>query len=272
MADRDSGAAMRRRQRRLRSWWRHEEQSTAALLATVSHLSYTKVDTANAALRGQNIGTSTRVGPAEYFELSSDDGRPPAVTRPASMLEPSSQGKVERHSGIGYELVQALDVPVLQMVEQLPNVLRFFVTRWPVGAEQVLDTVVSQQVLDVLKISQDRTRQRLVDTMRQPQTAEQLVEVLATVPCSCLHGNVEQKVDIPVPHRRGGRGVFKISALDRIQQRFVEQITLTIRFRVLEVFKVSSRDRLLALHPRTRLVPRMRLLQWFFSNFFFFFF
>ena len=34
-----------------------------------------KVDTANAALRGQKIGTSTGVGLAEYFELSSDDGR-----------------------------------------------------------------------------------------------------------------------------------------------------------------------------------------------------
>ena len=30
MADRDSGAAMRRRQRRLRSWWRHEQQLIAA--------------------------------------------------------------------------------------------------------------------------------------------------------------------------------------------------------------------------------------------------
>ena len=75
MADRDSGAATRRRQRRLRSWWRQEQQSIAAVLATVSHHSYPKVDTANAALRGQKTGTSMGLGPAEYFELSSDDGR-----------------------------------------------------------------------------------------------------------------------------------------------------------------------------------------------------
>ena len=54
--------------------------------------------------------------------------------------------------------------------------------------------------------------------------------------------------------------VFKIHALDRIQQRFVEQITLNFQFRVLKVFKVSSRDRLLLLHLRTHLVLRVRIL------------
>ena len=102
MADRASGAAWRRRQRRLRSWWRHEQQSIAAVLATVSHHSYSKVCTANAALRGQEIGTSTGVGPAEYFELSSDDGSPTAGTRPASMLDPWPQGKMQQHHSIKY--------------------------------------------------------------------------------------------------------------------------------------------------------------------------
>ena len=82
MADRDSGAAQRRRQRRLRSWWRHEQQSIAAVLATVTHHSHSKVGTVNAALRGQKTGTSTRVGPAEYYELSSNDGRPTGGERP----------------------------------------------------------------------------------------------------------------------------------------------------------------------------------------------
>ena len=53
MADRASGAAWRRRQRRLRSWWRYEQQTVAAVLATVTHHSHSKVGTANAALRGQ---------------------------------------------------------------------------------------------------------------------------------------------------------------------------------------------------------------------------
>ena len=122
----DHGAAWRRRQRRLRSWWRHEQQTVAAVLATVTHHSHSKVGTANDAPRDQRTVTSTRVGPAEYYELSSDDGRPTGGERPAALLEPLPQGKVQRHAGIGYEIVQHLDVPVLQMVEQLSNVTQFF--------------------------------------------------------------------------------------------------------------------------------------------------
>ena len=201
MAALDAGtsAAKRRRERRLRSWWRHERMSIAAVLATVSHHSYPKVD----APRGQKTVTSTTVGPAEYYELSSDDGRPTRGELLAALSEPWPQGKIEGHAGIAYELVQALDAPVLQMVEQLPNVLQFFLTRWPVGAEQVWNCE-ARQVIDVPKISKDWTQQRLVDTLRQPQMAEQLVEV-PTIVSYPLHGLVEQNVDIPVPHVRGGR-------------------------------------------------------------------
>ena len=194
MADRASGAAWRRRQRRLRSWWHH---------------SHSKVGTANAALRGQKLGTSTEVGPAEYFELSSEDGMPTGRKRPTALLEPLPRGTLQRHAGIGYEIVQNLDVPVLQAVEQLPDVLQFFVMSVP---------AVAEQVSNVPKISQDRTRQRLVDHLRQPHTAQQL-EVPTIISCSSLHpgqsstafggaeyfpaATAEQIVDIPVP--RGGR-------------------------------------------------------------------
>ena len=171
--------------------------SIAAVLATVSHHSYSKVDTANAALRGQKIGTSTEVGPAEYYELSSDDGRPTGGERPAALLEPWPQGEVQRHAGIGYELAQNLDVPVLHMVEQLPDVLQFFATCLP---------VVAEQVIDVPKISLDRTQQRLGDCLRQPRMADQLVEVPTIISYSTLRGLVEQNVDIPV-QRGGGRSL-----------------------------------------------------------------
>ena len=46
---------------------------------------------------------------------------------------------MERHDGIAYELVQALDALVLQMVEQLPDVHHFFATCLPVVAEQDID-------------------------------------------------------------------------------------------------------------------------------------
>ena len=45
--------------------------------------------------------------------------------------EPWPQEQVQRHAGIGYELVQALHAPVLQMVEQLPDVHHFFATCLP---------------------------------------------------------------------------------------------------------------------------------------------
>ena len=196
MADRASGAAMRRRQRRLRSWWRHEQQSIAAVLATVTHHSHSKVGTANAALRGQKIGTSTRVGPAEYFELSSDDGRPTGGERPAALLEPWPQGKLLRHAGVGYELVHRLDVPVPQMGEQLPNIVQFFAAQLPVGAEPVIE---------VPKIFLDKTPQRLGDALRQPQMVEQLVHVPTVVSFSSLQPlAAEQIVNIPVQGRGGG--------------------------------------------------------------------
>ena len=37
--------------------------------------------------------SSTRVGPAEYYELSSDDGRPTGCERPAALLEPGRRGR-----------------------------------------------------------------------------------------------------------------------------------------------------------------------------------
>ena len=184
MADRASGVAWRRRQRRLRSWWRHEQQTAAAVLAT-GH-SHSKVGATGTEDSHQH----------EYFELSSDGGRPTAGTRPASMLEPWPQGKMEQHGGIGCGLVQDLDAPVLQMVEQLPTVIQFFATHL---------LVVAELVIKVPKILPGRVPQRFVER-RPPQKAEQLVEVPTIVSCSSLQGIVEQNADIPVPPGRGGRG------------------------------------------------------------------
>ena len=62
-------------------------------------------------------------------------------------------------------MVQILDIPVPQMVEQLLEVF------WR------LDIEVPEQVIEVPKISQDSIRERLVDCdLRHPQMAEQLVE------------------------------------------------------------------------------------------------
>ena len=132
------------------------------------------------------------MGPAEYCELSSDDGRPTGGERPAALLEPWPQGKTERHDGIAYELVQALDAPVLQTVEQLPNVVQFFATQVP----------VAEPVIEVPKIlPHDVPPRRLC---RDTQLVEQLVEVPTIVSWSLLQRIPEQIDDNPVPH--GGRG------------------------------------------------------------------
>ena len=98
-----------------------------------------------------------------------------------------------------------LDDLVPQMVEQSLEVLRFFLTRWPVGAEQVWNCE-ARQVIDVPKISQDWTQQRLVDTLRQPQTADQLVEVPTIISFSSLQRTVEQNDGIPVVGGSGAGG------------------------------------------------------------------
>ena len=126
------------------------------------------------------------MGPAEYFELSSDDGRPTGGERPAALSEPWPQGKMERHDGIAYELVQALDAPVLQTVEQLPNVVQFLATQLP---------VIAEPVIEVPKIlPHDIPPRRFC---REPQLVEQLVEVPTVVSWSMLQRTMEQNVDIP---------------------------------------------------------------------------
>ena len=58
---------------------------------------------------------------------------------PGVLKEPEVQGRVGQHSGIGFELVQALDVPVLQMVGQPVEVDSFFRNFVPAVAEQVIE-------------------------------------------------------------------------------------------------------------------------------------
>ena len=67
-----------------------------------------------------------------------------------------------------------------------------------------LDLPIPVQFTEVPKISSSSRRSRRV--FRAPQTAEQLVEVPKIVSISSVHGLLEQNVDIPVLHGRGGWG------------------------------------------------------------------
>ena len=112
------------------------------------------------------------------------------------MLEPRPQVRDRRHTGVGYEIGQRLDVPVPQMGELLPNIVQFFAAQLP---------VVAEPVIEVPQILLDRIPQRLGDRLRQPQMVEQLVHVPTVVSYSSLQQlTAEQIVDIPVPGRAGG--------------------------------------------------------------------
>ena len=194
-----AGAAMTRRQRRLRQWLRHERLSVAMALAETNH------HTAPRGQRKDRAGGEARVA----LQCHVPDA-------------PLPQGRVLRHV-VGHLLLPALDVPVPQMVDQLPNVVQFL-------AAQLL--VVAEPVIEVPKILPHDIppRRWCGDT----QLVEQLVEVPTTVSYSSLQRTVEQHVDILVPG--GGGSVSDLHGFlprqrstaspsrKRISERIVEQI------------------------------------------------
>ena len=107
---------------------------------------------------------------------------------------------------------QILDIPVPQMGDPL------------VASLKHLDTPIPEQVTAVPKISLSSRRSRTV--LREPQTAEQLVEVPDVVSFSSLQQTAEQIIDIPVPRTRGRgdrRGLHcfpsrQVSSLRTVQQ------------------------------------------------------
>ena len=84
----------------------------------------------------------------------------------------------------------------------------------------------------------------------------------------------EQNMDIPVPHGHGGRagrGGLQGARPGQNSAAFVEQNTLKFQFLEVvveeEVFSFYAKIRIQLLHPRTRLVLRMRFLKEFFALF-----
>ena len=135
----------------------------------------------------------------EVFQLYEEE---PGGSRPACLAEPRGpqekvqQCTVEQLADV-VPMVQVLDAAGLFGEDVVVEVLR------------MLDVPAVEQVIAVPKILQDRTPQRLGDRLRQPQTAEQLMEVPTDVSYSKLQQlTAEQIVDIPVPggDEGGGRG------------------------------------------------------------------
>ena len=167
-----TGAAQRRKQRRLRSWWRHEQQSIAAALATSLHRSSRGQRKARAGEEESETKYTAkfRTTPPPQPVLFSLYEEEPVGGRPASLAEaPGPQEWIQRRTVehiVDFvcfaPMVQILDAPVPQTVDQLVEVLR------------PLDTVVPELVIETPKITlHNAIPQRAV--LPVPQMAEQLV-------------------------------------------------------------------------------------------------
>ena len=192
----------------------------AAVLATVTHHSHSKVGTANDAPRGQRTVTSTRVGPAEYFELSSDDGRPTGGERPAALSEPWPQGKVARHVGVGYELVHRP-----QMGEQLPNIVQFFAAQIPVVAVTMTEPPPPPPQLELFQLYEEEpggSRPACLAEPRGPQekvqqcTVEQLADVVPMVQVLDAPGLLGEDVVVEVLRMLDVPAVEQVIAVPKI--------------------------------------------------------
>ena len=118
-----------------------------------------------------------------YFSLDTDSlpelrgSRPdrlPAVSGPQERVPRRIVEQIDDSAPV----VPLLHAPVPQTVDSVVEVLHFFLQRWPVGAEQVLDDE-AERVIDVPKIMLHTAPLR--SFLVEPQMAEQLVEVLGFV-------------------------------------------------------------------------------------------
>ena len=188
-----SGSAKRRRERRLRAMLRHERQTVAMALAEKLHHSS----------RGQKLARAGRGARDEPHGCAPEDA--------------PSQGRILRHV-VGHVSVPSLDVPVPQMVDQLPDIEHFFAALSP----------DPEQVIEVPKISFDRVSQRLVER-RLPQMVEQLVEVPTVLtPTRIALQIAEQLVSIPVPQVSvsGGGHQGSLSGQGSVGEQIVDILVL----------------------------------------------
>ena len=151
-----AGAAKRRRERRKRCIFEvgTDERRNGTVRVQAPHLARSEDGQwERAALHGHVPEHRTpQAAGTEYFSLDVEDV-PTTGLRPRVLAEPRPQERVQRHT-VEHTVdlvrvapkVQILDAPVPQVVEQLPDILRFFDTLIP-DPEQVIE-----QVIEVPKI------------------------------------------------------------------------------------------------------------------------
>ena len=149
----------------MRSWWRREQQSIRTVLATVSHHSFGRVDTAHGPLRSQKAATRTEAAGAQYFSLDDEELRV-AGERPAALAQLR-----ERHIAIVMEFfpfVPILGGPVSLQGNALVDFIKGIIV------EPVIEQVIEVPKISPLSLAPTRS------LLRAPQTTEELLEVPST--------------------------------------------------------------------------------------------
>ena len=121
-----TGSARRRRERKLRSFWRHEKVAIQMALSEAMHHSAPRGawHVSNEALRGQKPDRAGDAAGTEFYAMSEVDELPAAGVRPPTPGEPPGPAvKVGRVLQPGAFELPSLDVPVLQMEDQLVDLL-----------------------------------------------------------------------------------------------------------------------------------------------------
>ena len=155
------------------------------------------------ALRGQQPDRAGVAAGTEFYAMSEVDELPAAGVRPPSLGEPPGPTvKVGRVLQPGAFELPSLDVPVLQMEDQLVDVLGYFSTLVP---------VVAEQVIEVPKVVCPPRGARTV--LGAPQMADQLVEVPTVISFSSLWQRMFSEPEIRriiagLQGRGGGSGSF----------------------------------------------------------------
>ena len=177
------------------------------------------------------------------FEEEPGGSRPPCLGEPWGPQEKVQQRTVEQFADVA-PMVQILDIPGPQGGDQL------------VEACWHLDLPIPEQVIEVPKISSSsrRSRRRRFPSARRRRNSWWKCRNSCRLPLCSSRSSLMVTVVGLVGE------VFKFPPRNRIHQRLVESNTLTLQFRVVEVFKALALDRVQQRHPRTHIVLRMRFL------------
>ena len=221
-----TGSARRRRERRLRVYLRYARMSVAMALAESQHRSAQRQRKVRAREEDREVQCTAAfraTDPPPEPELF-DFFEEPGGVRPVLLIEPQgAHARVERHTGVGYELVQALDVPVLHMMEVADEVndratLQLFrdlanLPGAPLGIQQRTPEHASS--FGVQLVPQERAQQRVpeqvsssgIQLVPQERVQQGSVESVSSswdqlVPQEReQQRSVEQVADVPAPLR-----------------------------------------------------------------------